>query len=122
MTWCHEEAMADVEYKRKWYPEELQILNRGKLHLMHPKFIHWSSNMIVFIVNFFTETNMIKYWGETVLFELNQLKNEVAIFDTFKQAANSVDGLMIELLGCNVLAKIHLFLAMFSFNTYRIFR
>ena len=89
---------------------------------MHPKFIHWSSNMIVFIVNFFTETNMIKYWGETVLFELNQLKNEVAIFDTFKQAANSVDGLMIELLGCNVLAKIHLFLAMFSFNTYRIFR
>ena len=122
MSWRNEEAMADVEYKQKWYPEELQILNRGKLHLIHPKFIHWSSNMIVFIVNFFTDANMIKYRRETVRVGLKQLKKEVAIFDAFKQAANSVNGLMIESLGCNVLAKIHLFLAKFSFNTYTNFR
>ena len=38
--------IVNTEYKAKWYPLDLQIENKGKLHRIHPTFIHWSSTLI----------------------------------------------------------------------------
>ena len=40
VCWMHVEAIADLEYVKKWYPPELRIENKGKLHLIHPIFVN----------------------------------------------------------------------------------
>ena len=80
MSIDHNEAMTNAEYKRDWYPEELQIANKGKLHLIHSTFVEWAFELILFAMNFFTELKMIKHRRDTVNVAAQHLKDNKSLF------------------------------------------
>ena len=38
----HGDDMVDIEYLNKWFPQELQIKIKGKVHLIHLRFTGWT--------------------------------------------------------------------------------
>ena len=122
VCWKHADAIVNAEYKAKWYPLELQIENKGKLHLIHPTFIHWSSTLILFAAKISTKLNMIKYRRNAICVGLHILKNDDVLFQSFKLAALTNGKLCDGVLDDTTFQKIHLFLANYAFKAYTGFR
>ena len=120
VCWMHVEAIADLEYVNKWYPPELRIENKGWLHLIHPIFVNWSSQLMLHAVNFFTELTMIKHRRNTVSVGLNQLNDNESIFGAFKEAALAIGGLGD--MNDRTMKNFHSALAKQAFNAYTSFQ
>ena len=122
VRWYHKDAMDDTGYVEKWYPMDLRFENKGKLSLIHPKFLDCASELIIYAVNFFTKTRMIQHRRNTVSFGLQQVKQHEALFESFKRAALTVDGIDDITLDDITLRKIHTYLAKYAYNAYTGFR
>ena len=100
----------------------MQIANKGKLHLIHPTFVEWASELILFAMNFFTDLKMIKHRRETVDVAAQHLKDNKSLFFSFREAALSVDGINERIPGDDTLLMIHTMLIKQAFNAYTSFR
>ena len=99
----------------------MQISNKGKLHLIHPTFVEWASELILFAMNFFTDLKMIKHRRETVDVAAQHLKDNKSLFFSFREAALSVDGINERIPGDDTLLMIHTMLIKQAFNAYTSF-
>ena len=94
----------------------------GKLHLIDLAFIRWASTLMVFTVNFFSKSNLIKYRRNTITVGMEHLHKNESIYNAFKEAISNNDMLSMLNLDDTALENLHRYLTAYTFHAYSGFR
>jgi hypothetical protein len=85
-----EDPLIDEDYQSKYYTQQYQIENQGKLSLVHPFFIPWSSKLILLTTKLFSNRRMIRYRREAIKVGKQELLANRELFNDFLQAASQI--------------------------------
>ena len=110
------DPLIDDDYRSKYYTQQYQIENQGKLNLVHPNFIPWSIKLLLFTIKRFTKSRMIRYRRDTIKVGKKELLADKGLFNEFLEAAgNAID--LDDIDRCT-LRKIYVRVATFTFHAY----
>ncbi len=112
----HTDALIDEEYKKRWYPPQSQIENQGMLTLVHPQLINWSSKVVLFACNAFSNRRMIIHRGSVIQVGMKELLADKEIYNTFAKAVTEAMG--VNKLQTNRLRQIYVRLSERIFHSY----
>jgi hypothetical protein len=104
------------EYRSRYYPEQYQIENQGKLALVHPHFISWSTKLLLFTIKLFSKKRMIRYRRDAIKEGKKELLAEKELFNDFIQAAGQI--INLDTFDRCLLRKIYVRISVFAFHAY----
>lgn len=97
-----------------FYVPEIKCINENGLHLISTPFMPWAFELLHFIASGYTMENVVSNKTEYIAVNLQKLKANTTIFDTFKQILASL-GLEANEKSINA---IHLRIALYTFRSY----
>eukprot|EP00985_Skeletonema_marinoi_P032753 scaffold39531_cov270-Skeletonema_marinoi.AAC.1 len=111
-----DDTLIDEDYQSKYYTQQFQIENQGMLSLVHPKFIPWSTKLLLFTIKLFSKRRMIRYRREAIKVGKQELLADKELFNDFLQAARHI--MNLDDIDRCTLRKIYVRVSVFTFHAY----
>ena len=113
-----DDPIIDEDYRSKYYTQQYQVENQGKLSLVHPKLLPWCSKLLLFAIKSFSKSRMIRLRRDVIKVGKQELLKDEGLFNDFCQAANHIVNPDNLNLNRDKLQKIYVRLCEFTFHAY----